>query len=343
MDAPSMDTSTGRTGITIGTGAPVSGSWANPGSFAAFAQLAESLGYQSLWTFQRLLVPTGSQLGPVYHSVLDPMVSLGFAAALTSRIRLGVAVVNHPFISPLLLAKQAATVDVLSGGRLDLGLGSGWMPEEFTGSGAEMSRRGPRMTEYVAALRALWAPDGISEFKGEYYTVPAGRQDPPPVQRPGPPVILGGVTRAALERAGRVADGWVTASATDLAVIGASVQVVQEAAAAAGRGPARSSAGNRAPRRAADLRGHWQAGSAFRQLRADPRRRGLAGVSGRHRGLLRPELGSGHRGPRRGPGRGRRPRRPATGIPRARGDTIASELDDSPGRCEVGHGCPAET
>ncbi len=72
----------------------------------------------------------------MYRSVLDPMVSLGYLAAATSSIRLGVAVVNHPFQSPLLLAKQAATVDVLSGGRLDLGIGSGWLREEFTGSGA---------------------------------------------------------------------------------------------------------------------------------------------------------------------------------------------------------------
>ncbi len=85
---------------------------------------------------------SGAKLAPVYRSVLDPMVSLGYLAAATSSIRLGVAVVNHPFQSPLLLAKQAATVDVLSGGRLDLGIGSGWLPEEFTGSGASMAAAG---------------------------------------------------------------------------------------------------------------------------------------------------------------------------------------------------------
>ena len=234
-----MENTSSRTKISVGIGAPVSGAWATPGNVARFAQLGESLGYESLWTFQRLLVPAGSRLGPVYRSVLDPIVTLSFAAAITSRIRLGVAVVNHPFSSPLLMAKQAATLDVLSGGRLDLGLGSGWMREEFTASGASMSRRGPRMDEYVAALRALWASDGITEFSGEHYTIPAGRQDPPPVQRPGPPVILGGMSRAALERAGRIADGWVTASATNLAQIGPSAEFVQEAAAKAGRGPVR--------------------------------------------------------------------------------------------------------
>jgi probable F420-dependent oxidoreductase len=164
------------------------------------------------------------------------MVSLGYLAAATSSIRLGVAVVNHPFASPLLIAKQAATVDVLSGGRHDLGIGSGWLPEEFTGSGTDMAHRGARAEEYVAALRALWNGHG---FSGAFYQIPAGRQDPPPVQRPGPPILLGGMSRAAMQRAGRIGDGWVTASSADLSRIDESVGVVQEAAAAAGRGQAR--------------------------------------------------------------------------------------------------------
>ena len=235
--------------IRIGIGAPVAGAWATPGNLAGFARRAEELGYQSLWTFQRLLFPQGSDMAPVYRSVLDPMVSLGYVSAVTSSIRLGVAVVNHPFVSPLLMAKQAATVDVLSEGRLDLGLGIGWLKEEFTGSGALMPGRGPRMVEYVAALRALWSGEtgrpaeagrpGTAGFKGEYYEIPAGRQDPPPVQRPGPPVIVGGMSRPAMERAGRIADGWVTASAANLSKIGSSVALVQEAAAARGRGPLR--------------------------------------------------------------------------------------------------------
>ena len=150
----------------------------------------------------------------MYRSVLDPMVSLGYLAAATSSIRLGVAVVNHPFPSPLLLAKQAATVDVLSGGRLDLGIGSGWLTEEFTGSGASMARRGARADDYVAALRALWS--GAGGYQGTFFSIPAGRQDPPPVQRPGPPVLIGGMSRAAMERAGRIGDGWVTATSADL-------------------------------------------------------------------------------------------------------------------------------
>ncbi|HEX4831193.1 MAG TPA: TIGR03619 family F420-dependent LLM class oxidoreductase [Trebonia sp.] len=228
-------------GIAIGVGAPVAGAWATPANLGRFARQAEELGYQSLWTFQRLLVPAGPDLAPAYQSVLDPLVALGYVAAVTERARLGVAVVCHPFTSPLLLAKQAATIDVLSGGRLDLGLGIGWLPEEFTGSGASPARRGPRTEEYVAALRHLWAPgDGAAGgFAGEHYEIPAGRQEPAPVQRPGPPVLLGGMSRAAMERAGRVADGWVTASGANLARVGSSAAVVQAAAAACGRGPVR--------------------------------------------------------------------------------------------------------
>ncbi len=223
--------------MDIGFGAPVAGAWATPRNLTEFARRAERLGYRSLWTFQRLLVPRESGMAPVYHSVLDPMVALGYTAAVTSSIRLGVAVVNHPFVSPLLLAKQAATVDVLSGGRLDLGIGLGWLPAEFTGSGAPMARRGARTQEYLAALRALWA--GESGFHGSFYEIPPGRQDPLPVQRPGPPVLLGGMSRPAMERAGRIADGWITASSADLSVIAEAAKVVQETAAAAGRGPVR--------------------------------------------------------------------------------------------------------
>src|SRR5712691_9065850 len=113
--------------MRIGFGAPVSGAWATPQYLSRFAAQAETAGYGSLWTFQRLLVPEGSAMEPVYHSVLDPMLALAYAAAVTNRIRLGVAVLNLPFLSPAVVAKQAATLDRLSGGRHDLGLGVGWM------------------------------------------------------------------------------------------------------------------------------------------------------------------------------------------------------------------------
>ena len=224
--------------MQIGFGAPVAGAWATAQNIADFDALAERLGYRSLWTFQRLLVPVGSDMEPVYHSVLDPMVALGYTAAVTSSIRLCVAVINLPFVAPAYLAKQAATLDVLSGGRLELGLGIGWMPEEFTASGATTARRGARTEEYLAVLRELWT-EGVSEFHGVFYEIPAGRQDPSPVQRPGPPVLLGGMSRPAMERAGRLADGWVTSSRTDLSRISEAVAIIQDSAAAAGRPPVR--------------------------------------------------------------------------------------------------------
>ena len=223
--------------MKIGFGAPVSGAWATPDNLASFATRAEAAGYASIWTFQRLIVPEGSAMEPVYHSVLDPMVTLGFAAAVTSRIRLGVAVVNHPYLSPAYLAKQAATVDVLSDGRLDLGLGLGWMPEEFVAAGATMARRGARTAEYIEVMRRLWA-GGVTEFSGKFFSVPAGRMAPVPVQRPGPPVLLGGTVPRALERAGRLADGWVTSSRADLSRISDGIAVIRAAAEQAGRDPA---------------------------------------------------------------------------------------------------------
>jgi probable F420-dependent oxidoreductase len=225
--------------MQIGFGAPVSGAWATARDLASFGAQAEEAGYASLWTFQRLLVPESTPMEPVYASVLDPLVSLGFLAAATAQIRLGVALVNLPFISPGYLAKQATTVDVLSGGRLDLGLGIGWLPEEFELAGATMARRGARATEYVAGLHALWnpGPDGLSRFEGEFYSVPPGRQQPTPVQRPGPPIILGGMSRPAMERAGRIADGWMTSSRADLTRIADDIKIVRAAATAGGRDP----------------------------------------------------------------------------------------------------------
>jgi probable F420-dependent oxidoreductase len=223
--------------MDIGFGAPVSGAWATPQNLAAFATEAEDAGYHSLWSFQRLLVPAGSAMDPVYQSVLDPMAVLSYAAAVTSRVRLGVAIVNLPFVSPGYLAKQAASLDVLSGGRHDLGLGIGWMPEEFALTGADMSRRGARAAEYVRTLRTLWAGLVPAPVSGAFYEVPAGAQLPRPVQSGGPPVLLGGMARPALQRVGQIADGWITSSRTDLSKIDTLIAVVRESAEAAGRDP----------------------------------------------------------------------------------------------------------
>lgn len=224
--------------MLISFGCPVSGAWADPATVAHVAARAEELGYAGVWTFQRLLVGAEQDVAPVYRSVLDPLLTLTYAAAHTSRIRLGVAVVNLPFVSPTHLAKQAATLDRLSDGRLDLGLGTGWSDVEFAASGAVTARRGPRSEEYLRVLRTLW-DDEVSAFNGEFYTVPPSVMAPRPVQPGGPPVLLGGGADPALRRAGRLAAGWVSSSSASLRDIARGARVVRAAAAEAGRDPER--------------------------------------------------------------------------------------------------------
>jgi probable F420-dependent oxidoreductase len=224
--------------VKVGFALPVSGSWATPENVASIATRAEQLGYHSLWTFQRLLSPVGGAWGEQYRSVSDPLVTLGYAAALTSRVRLGVAVVNLPFVSPVLLAKQATTVDILSGGRLDLGLGLGWSDEEYTASNTSKKGQARRSEEFVSVLRRLWS-DGPVEHAGEFYRIPRTEFEPKPVQRPHPPILFGGTAEAALRRAGRIADGWVSSSRADLHHIGESINIVKRAAEEAGRDPQR--------------------------------------------------------------------------------------------------------
>jgi probable F420-dependent oxidoreductase len=222
--------------MKIGFGAPVSGVWASPDNLQYFTTRAEDLNYHSIWTFQRLLVPAHTESAPVYRSVLDPLISLAYVAARTSRIRLGVAVVNAPYVSPAYLAKQAATLDLISGGRLDLGIGLGWSAEEFVASGVPMELRAARVREHLAALRTLWG-DETSEFLGEFYTLPPSHALPRPAQRPYPQILLGGGVPVALRRAGRLADGWISRSAADLTRIAKDIALVREGAAAAGKDP----------------------------------------------------------------------------------------------------------
>jgi probable F420-dependent oxidoreductase len=270
--------------LRLGFGLPVSGSWATPGNVAAVARRAEELGYGSLWTFQRVVVPVDDDYGPQYRSVLDPVVALGFAAAVTSDVRLGTAVVNAPFLPPAILAKQLASVDVLSRGRVDVGLGLGWAPHEFEAIGAPYERRGARLTDYVACLRALWADDPVS-FSGDFFRVPPARMLPKPVQRPAPPILLGGTADPALRRAGRIADGWISGSRQDLRAVTGAIATIRGAAEAAGRDPAALRI---------VVRGVLQLGDDVRsddgQRGADPRRPWPAARGGRHRGLPRSQL-----------------------------------------------------
>ena len=213
----------------LGFGLPVSGRWATPETIRHIARRAEELGYASLWTFQRVLSPAA-------ESVLDPVLPLAYVAGHTERIRLGTATICAPFVAPALLAKTLTSLDVLSGGRLTVGLGMGWMPEEYAAAGVPFDRRGERMDEYLRCLHALWTQDPV-EFAGEFYTVPRSHMGPPPVQRPHPPVLLGGSAAPALRRAGRLAQGWIASSKHDLNTLGASIETVRAGAREAGRDP----------------------------------------------------------------------------------------------------------
>ncbi|HVC13846.1 MAG TPA: TIGR03619 family F420-dependent LLM class oxidoreductase [Acidimicrobiales bacterium] len=226
--------------MELGCAAPVSGSWATAEGCREVAAWAEELGYRSLWTFQRLLAPVDEhgehRLDPPYRSVQDPLAVLAYLAAVTTRTRLGVAVVNAPYYSPVLLAKSLTTIDHLSGGRLDVGLGLGWMPEEFEAAGVPYAHRGARTADFVRCLRAIWTED-VVEYDGPYFRVPRARVDPKPLQRPHPPVLFGGTAEASLRRAGRMADGWVSSSRADLESLADSIAIVRTAAADAGRDP----------------------------------------------------------------------------------------------------------
>lgn len=222
--------------MRLGFGLPVSGSWATVDAMAEVAQRADDLGYASLWTFQRVIAPAqgARSWGEMYRAVHDPVVPLAYVAALTRQARLGVAVLNAPYYPPVLLAKQLATLDVVSRGRLDVGLGLGWAEEEFASVSAPFDHRGARTEELVACMDAVWTQDPVG-FSGRFTSIPTSSVQPKPVQRPRPPVLLGGAAPRALQRVGRVADGWISASRHDLRRIGNDIDVVRAAAQEAGR------------------------------------------------------------------------------------------------------------
>jgi probable F420-dependent oxidoreductase len=204
---------------------------------------AERLGYHSLWTNERLLKPVnpktpypGNPEGVLdwqYETVFEHLTSLTFASALTERIRLGVSLINLPFHQPVQLAKRIATMDHLSNGRIDIGLGLGWSEDEADVTGTPFADRGRRAAEYIDAMKALWGPDPV-EFHGKYVDVPLTEFGPKPVQQPHPPLYVGAFAPVALKRAGRIADGF-TACCAPVDFILQMRQAVQDAATEAGR------------------------------------------------------------------------------------------------------------
>ncbi|MDT4921202.1 MAG: hypothetical protein QOI15_2104 [Pseudonocardiales bacterium] len=220
--------------MQLGFALPVSGAWATPENVATVAEEADAHGFRGLWTFQRWLAD--DSLAAVYQSVLDPMIVLGFAAAVTSRARLGLAVVNGPFYPPVALAKQFAAIDVLSHGRLDAGIGMGWTEAEHAAAGVAMEHRGRRFNEWLDCMDGLLTGEQVS-FDGEFYTVPASRIAPRPVQQPRPPLLIGGSAPPALRRAGARGDGWISRSRSTMDDVRSAIPVVRAAAEKAGKSP----------------------------------------------------------------------------------------------------------
>lgn len=206
-----------------------------PDVVAHIGGLAEELGYDSLWIGEHVVLPrpwvAPSPLAPA-HPVLDPLVTLGFLAASTRRIRLATGVVILPQRNPVVLAKQLASLDVLSGGRLTFGFGVGYLEPEMSAVGAPMAHRGRRVDEYLQAMRTLWHDDEPS-FEGRHVRIAGVDAHPRPVQRPLP-VVIGGRSPAALDRTARHGDGWY-GWRVDLASAGKLVDRLRTAADRAGR------------------------------------------------------------------------------------------------------------
>ncbi|GAA3568086.1 LLM class F420-dependent oxidoreductase [Nonomuraea rosea] len=200
--------------MKLGVALPTSGPLANPANIARVAQEAERLGYDSVWTYERLLRPTapvsmgGGEPQPVpetYRLTYEPLETLSYVAALTSRVKLGTSIIDALLHPAVVLAKRFATLDQLSGGRVVAGLGQGWMPQEFAAAGVPMSRIGPGMDEVVAAMRACWGPDPVA-YDGKFTQIAESEINPKPVQ-PNVPVLLGAMTPGGVRRAARIADG----------------------------------------------------------------------------------------------------------------------------------------
>ena len=206
---------------------------------------AEVAGFESIWGGEHVVLPTTIESPYPYTAdgkipaepdtpIPDPLIWLAFAAAAAPTLRLGTCILIVPQRNPLMLAKELATLDRLSGGRVELGLGVGWMKEEFDALGVSWERRGARNDEYVAAMRALWAGPH-AEFHGDFVDFPPVTCSPRPVQS-SIPILVGGDTDAAIKRAVRIADGYFPGEG-DAERLGALIARLRAAADAGGRDP----------------------------------------------------------------------------------------------------------
>jgi probable F420-dependent oxidoreductase len=206
---------------------------------------AEAAGFESVWGGEHVILPSRIESKYPYTAdgkipaepdtaIPDPLIWLAFAAAAAPTLRLGTCILIVPQRNPVLLAKELATLDQLSGGRVELGLGVGWLKEEFDALGVPWERRGARNDEYIAAMRALWAGPH-AEFHGEFVDFAPVTCSPRPV-RSSIPILVGGDTEAAIQRAVRLADGYFPGEG-DVARLGALMGRLRSAAERAGRDP----------------------------------------------------------------------------------------------------------
>ncbi len=211
----------------------------------AVAVAAEQHGFARLWAGEHVVMVDHSRSRYPYAADgriavppaadwLDPVVALSFAAATTSRIGLATGVLLVPEHNPVLLAKQAASLDSLCAGRLTLGVGIGWSAEEFAALGVPFAGRGRRAAEYVQAMRALWRDD-VASFSGEFVSFSDVRVNPKPAHHGRIPVVLGGNSDAALARAARWGDGWYGFNLPDLAAVSERLAVLERLCDEAGR------------------------------------------------------------------------------------------------------------
>jgi len=197
------------------------GPFAEPAAFGHLARTAEENGLDSIWTVEHVVVPagykskypydpSGKMPGPEDSDIPDPILPLAYAAAITSKIKLATGVVILPQRHPFYVAKEFATLDVLSGGRAILGIGVGWLEEEFNALGVPFEERAGRTRESVKAIRSLWEP-GAKPFEGRYFNWGAVESNPKPVQKGGVPIVVGGHTDIAARRAARYGNGFFPA------------------------------------------------------------------------------------------------------------------------------------
>lgn len=193
------------------------------GTMLRMATTAEQIGLESIWTFEHAIVPmnyksrypySGDGKMPVTPETnfVDPLIALTTIAAHTKTLRLGTGVNILPQVNPLMLAKQAASLDFVSGGRFMLGIGIGWLEEEFDALGVPFARRGARFADYVEAMRKVWSGD-VVEHESEFLQWKNFKSYPLPVQKPLP-LVIGGSSRQAIRRVARFGQGWYAPSPT---------------------------------------------------------------------------------------------------------------------------------